>query len=268
MNFCRQQVIGPINRLLTVVSLSLLLLCTTWSSFAFGVEFSSAGWQRLCKRIFTATPSVRAVKGGFKSLSIEGTPEDTRLFAFDAPYLGLEYRSVTGAKMADYDVVTLLGRKFGPEQAMTPAGAQAWPNLMGEDLQVFELAFKGRRFLVISGGGSGLFQSGSYQQVRFFHLFDLTRTKKIHYYRIASRFGDICSFGDRNGDGQLDFVYMATGPDDHEVYGFGFLTFSPSGVSPIQSRNGTPVLIKACMSSKGDWVIARGKKAPDCSKIR
>jgi hypothetical protein len=64
-----------INRLLTVVSLSLLLLCTAWSSVAVGVEFSSAGWQRLCKRIFTATPSVRAVKGGFKSLSIEGTPE-------------------------------------------------------------------------------------------------------------------------------------------------------------------------------------------------
>lgn len=244
----------------------MLLLLSVAPAIAGGEGFSEAGFRTFCKRIFRAAPLVKAVKGEFRSLSMEGTPDTTRLFAFVPPYLGLEYRSVSGATAADSDVITLSGREFGPEQAMLQAGAQPWPNLPGEALQVFELAFRGRRFLVVSGGGSGLFQSGSYQQVRFFHLFDLTRTTRIRYYRVASRFGIPGSFGDYNGDGRLDFIHLASGPDLHGVYEFGFLSIDPSGLSPLRNRSGLQVRIRACVAGSGEWTVMRDGKRPACSE--
>jgi len=253
--FSRQPGTRHINRLLT--GILMLLLLAVAPAIVRGEGFSEAGFQTFCKRIFRAAPLVKAIKGEFRRQSIEGTQENTQLFAFEPPYLGLEYRTVSGAQMADYDVVTISGREFGPEQAMIQAGAPPWPNLPGEGLKMSELAFKGRRFLVVSGGGSGLFQSGSYQQVTFFHLFELTRTKKTRYYRVASRFGSPGSFGDYNGDGRLDFVHLASGPDEHGVYEFGILSIDPSGVSPLRSRSGLVVRIRACMVGDGEWIILR-----------
>lgn len=116
-------------------------------------------------------------------------------------------------------------------------------------------AFKKNYFCIISGG-TGLYKSGTFQEIKFFVLIDITDKNNIVFYELFSRASSIHSIGDFNKDGVLDFLYVENDSLKSKTYLVTLYTIQGKQFIPIfkKSKNYFMVLKQ---DTKGYYTISK-----------
>ena len=91
---------------------------------------------------------------------------------------------------------------------------------------VYKLQLNNKKFICIVSLGTGLLQCGSFQQIAFFVLVDITHPKDEKVYFLHSYDNSIFAFDDIDNDGNLDFLRFRLIARDGNEYEYAFETTS------------------------------------------
>jgi hypothetical protein len=150
------------------------------------------------------------IKDPFIKFSIEGRSDDTlyfRLKKLSIKYLVFDICKNTRNEIQVFDTKHIIAIYHDTTRDYLDLN-------MGRSSDVYTFVFNNRNYYCIIAGGTGLFNSGSFQRTRFFILIDVTDKKNVLFYEIWTRNRSIFSIGDFNNDGVLDFLQLTGDLED------------------------------------------------------
>jgi len=220
-----------------------LLLCSAANGAA---EQSVRDFEALRDHVLVRAVSPENIKGTFAPVASEsGTGVGS--WVFDPPHRGLEYHPAGGRDKRGFFEVHGSRFHLGGREGASPEPAL-------ESLRVSEFDFGGHRYLCLESGGTGLYRSGTWQQVLFVNLFDVSNPKRVIHYPLYGRFIGCRSFGDP-GDGSLVFLKIETASDAPASFRVVFLRLGRQGFRVAADRLGVPYGIRLHVASDGSLDI-------------
>lgn len=104
-----------------------------------------------------------------------------------------------------------------------------------DQIKAYEIEFLNKKYLCFITGGTGLYKSGSFQEIGFYILIDLNTP--IGVVTAWSRAKSELSFVNINNDDNIDFLQLVNNPDVNNRYFMKESTISSGKLNPINRNN-------------------------------
>lgn len=102
-------------------------------------------------------------------------------------------------------------------------------------IEAFGIDFFNKKYICLITGGTGLYKSGSFQEIRFYILIDLNTP--IGVVTTWSRANSELSFININNDDNIDFLQLVNNPDVNNRYFIKASTISSGKLNPMNRNN-------------------------------
>ena len=159
---------------------------------------SYAQYNFVAKKILTTERriEINSISGGFKPIE---SYKNNNCYQFNSEGIDIKYlEPFNDEKCGEFIIcntrINLEGKFYNDQLAC---------DLDVNSFQVYKFSFSRRKYILIQSIKKA---SGAATSCVIFHLFDITDSRKVHYYPLWSFYGSVLCFSDFNKDNKLDFL--------------------------------------------------------------
>jgi len=170
------------------------------------------------------------IKPGFQACNTELNSDDTLRYCLGK--YGLQYSVIQNDSLPDF---MELNTKKKPV-LINHENQVIAPKILINSSECYSFKAFRRKYILFISGGQGLLQSGSFQNIRFFTIIDITKKASWYTHSFWSITSDLISLGDFDNDNKLDFLQVFYGNEMNNEFQT-ILYDVHTGLEKPQSRN-------------------------------